>query len=112
MSKLVSMKLDKKAQEEKYAESAAMPERPAYPYGLEVRLDEEAIDKLGIDLPEVGKDMALLARVNVTAVSSSENTYGGKASKSRSITLQITDLCLEPDAGEGKTASDLLYQKA
>lgn len=110
MMKMVSMKMDPKEREEKYTESA-IADRPLYPYGLQVNLDEEAIDKLGIALPEVGKDLALMARVNVTAVSSSENTYGGKTEKRRSVSLQITDLCLGPDEGEGGDAATKLYEK-
>jgi hypothetical protein len=109
MSTLKSVKLDKKAREEKYAESAIASDGPEYPYGLQLNLDDETIEKLGLALPEVGKDLALVARVNVTAVSASENTYGGKKEKRRSITLQITEMCLEADEGEGKSASAALY---
>jgi hypothetical protein len=109
MSKLVNMKVDPKTREKDLAVTAAPVEGPTYPYGLEINLDEEAIDKLGIALPEVGKDLALLARVSVTRVSSSENTYGGKTEKRRNLSLQITDMCLEPDEGEGKSAAEALY---
>lgn len=109
MSQLKSVKIDKKAREEKYAETSIASEGPTYPYGLQLSLDDETIEKLGLSLPEVGKDMALLARVKVTAVSSSEDSYGGKTEKRRSVSLQITEMCLEPDEGEGKDAADLLY---
>jgi hypothetical protein len=101
--KLVSMKLDPKKREEKYAESALV-DRPLYPWGLSVTLDEEALDALGMtELPEVGKPMRLEALVDVTAVRSDE-TKGGA---SRSVSLQITDLCLEKPAAKTSTESKL-----
>lgn len=107
MAKLVNMKIDQKAREEKYQESALV-ERPAYPWGLSVNLDEETIEKLGLELPEVGKDLMLVARVNVTSVSANETKGTGT---NRSIGLQITDMCLEVDGGEGGSAADRLYGK-
>lgn len=111
MSKLVSMKIDKKAREERYAETAVASEGPAYPWGLQLNLDNEALEKLGIDLPEVGKTMMIIARVDITAASSSESIEGGKTRQNRSASLQITDLCLEADAGEGGSAAETLYGK-
>lgn len=90
--KLVSMKMTKSERAEKNTVSSDAPDRPIYPYGLEVRLDTDALEKLDLDeLPEVGGEMTLLAKVKVTGASSSDTEYG----KSRSVSLQITDLCLE-----------------
>lgn len=89
--KLVSMKMTKSERQEK-SEPAEI-DRPIYPYGLEVRLDTDALEKLGLEdeLPEVGGEMTLLAKVKVTGASSSDSEYG----KNRSVSLQITDMCLE-----------------
>jgi hypothetical protein len=104
--KLVSMKIDPKKREEKYAESALV-DRPVYPWGLSINLDEDALEALGMtDLPEVGKPMKLLALVDVTSVSSNESKGGA----SRSVGLQITDLCLEK-AGEKKSTESKLYKE-
>ena len=104
--KLVNMKIDPKAREEKYAESALI-DRPVYPYGLSIHLDEEVLDKLGLEeLPEVGKPMKLLALVDVTSVSSNESKSGA----SRSVGLQITDLCLEKP-GAAKSTESKLYKE-
>jgi hypothetical protein len=101
--KLVSMKLDPKKREEKYAESA-MVDRPLYPWGLSITLDEEALDALGMtDLPEVGKPMRLEALVDVTSVSSNESEGGA----SRNVGLQITAMCLEKPAAKKSTESKL-----
>lgn len=104
--KLVSMKIDAKAREEKYAESVAI-DRPAYPYGLEVRLDKEALEKLGLAdaLPKAGQAMKLEATVDVTNVHESDSANGGKDC---SLTLQITALALAATK-QDKDAAGALY---
>jgi len=93
--KLVNMKIDPKKRDEKYAESVSV-DRPVYPWGLEVRLDEDALEKLALDeLPAVGGSLMLHARVDVTAVSDREEVTDGKTRRHRDVTLQITDLALE-----------------
>jgi hypothetical protein len=111
MLKLKSMKLDKKAREETQPSPSLLADQPIYPYGLQVRLDEDALAKLGLDeLPKVDAVMMLIARVTVTSVSSNEHSEpGGKGKhKHRNVELQITDLCLEDEA-EKKDAADTLY---
>jgi len=89
------------------ASAPVMLEEPAYPWGLEVNLDNEGLDRLKVDpLPEVGETMLLMARVRVTRVSSTDNEAGGKQ---RNIALQITDMGLE-DGGEKKDAATTLYE--
>lgn len=101
-TKLVNMKLDPKAREEKYTETIAA-DRPAYPWGLSITLDDDALEKLGIDtLPEVDTDMMLIAKVTITSVSANASS-GGK--ENRSVGLQITDLCLEKPSGKNATAA-------
>jgi len=63
---------------------------PQYPYGLQVRLDEESIKKLGIQLPAVGDKMKLVAVAEVYSVSDHKSVYG----QNRAIELQITDMAL------------------
>jgi hypothetical protein len=102
--KLVNMKLDP-AEAKKMAEPCAMGDAPRYPWGLQLNLDNDAIEKLGIDkLPAVGKSLQLVALVNVVSVSSNQ-TEGGDERKS--VSLQITDLGLE--AGKKKSAEAALY---
>lgn len=109
--KLTNMKMDPKAREEKYASSVAM-DAPVYPWGLEVRLDEDALELLGLTkLPQVGKPMMLIARVDVTSVSEQKNVSEDKGThKHRSVSLQITDMALAPDEkGDEPAAQDVLY---
>jgi len=107
--KLVSMKLDAAEREKSYGPETVAVEGPSYPWGLSVTLDNEVLEKLGIDLPEIGKSYLLHARVDVTRVSADQQTEGGKTRKHRSASLQITDLAIETDTGEGASAADVLY---
>lgn len=105
--KLVSMKIDPEAREARYKELATAPMGgEVYPYGLQLNLDEEALDKLEIDkLPKVESTIRIEARATVTSVSSNDSTHSGKR---RSVSLQITHLCLE-DGKAKKAAADVLY---
>lgn len=103
--KLVSVKIDKAAQEKRYAEPSVAADRPMYPWGLSVNLDTETLEKLGLadDLPEVGSMMKLEAKVDVVSVSENETAGGGK---SCSVSLQITDLGLSAP----KEPAEKLYE--
>ena len=103
--KLVSMKIDRAAREAKYSEKSVAADAPAYPWGLSLTLDEEALDKLGIELPEVDEKVAVIAKATVTNVSSNSSAGGEKR---RSVSLQITELCIEPGAST-KKAEEALY---
>ena len=84
---LVNMKLSKR--EAKASEPSTAVDRPRFPFGLTLHLDEEALGKLGIDdLPEVGLEESMVAFVRVTSVS--DNQHEGEVKKSRSVGLQIT----------------------
>jgi hypothetical protein len=92
MPNLISVKMTKQEVKDRYAPATAASDAPLYPYGLTLRLDNDTLDKLKVrSLPEVGESMLVLARVNVTSVSSSESDSG----KNRTCELQITDLALD-----------------
>lgn len=106
MPKLTNMKLDRSARQKESYPSSIATDGPIYPYGLRVRLDDEELTALDISkLPRVGSTMTLIARVDVSSVSSNESADGGKH---RSVELQITDLCLE-DEDEAASAAKALY---
>lgn len=106
--KLVSMKLDKSARDQMTEPSSLASDGPLYPWGLSVTLDEEALDKLQLDLPKVGTTVVLVARADVTSVSSNE---GQDRKPRRSVSLQITDLAVDADEpGDKPEAQDVLYQ--
>lgn len=82
---------------------SAMPSEPTHPYGLCIRLEEEELEKLGLnhDEVEVGDMLEITGLAKVTSVSSSDNTYG----KSRTVELQITHIADE-DEEEGEEESE------
>jgi len=105
---MVNMKLDR--DESKEAMGPVIPQAPAYPYGLEISLDKNALEKLGVDeLPEVGSVVALTAKAKVVSVNASNSLYV----KDRRVSLQITDLELGASTAAEKKPkrdpSDSLY---
>lgn len=105
---MTSLKLD--ASESKNEGAAISPDydKPAYPYGTSIDLDETALTKLGVtDLPQVGDELGATMVLKVKSVSAydSESTEGSR----RSLCLQITDMELQ--SGEGQSAADRLYSK-
>ena len=103
--KLHSMKLSSREQESK--PMAVTADRPEYPWGLGLTLDNEVLEKLGIDLPEVGSTLRIEGRVTVTAAQLSETQHSGRQ---RSASLQIVDLGVGPDERDD-AAADRLYDK-
>lgn len=68
------------------------PEGPKYPYGLQLCLNDGSLEKLGItELPKVGTELLVMAKVRVTGVRSSEQQGGDKED---TIDLQVTDMAL------------------
>lgn len=111
--KLASMKLDP-AELKKKTEPAEtlVSDRPIYPWGLQVRLDEDALAKLGITtLPKVDGEMMLLAKVKVVSVSSNEHSSDGAKGKHkhRSVELQICEMGLGDVPADKKDTAAELY---
>lgn len=70
---------------------------PRYPYGLEIRLENDALAKLDMPLPKVGSYVKVRAECCVTSVSSNEHQKG---KPNRSVTLQIERLAVDEDEPE------------
>lgn len=98
--KLVSLELT--AQEAK-AESfeAKEAERPRYPYGTSLYLDDEALAKLGIkEMPAVGTDLRIMGVAKVTGTS--EREYEGGSHKT--LDVQFTQMACEETGDEEDAA--------
>lgn len=79
----------------------------AYPYGLELRLDNSALAKLGLTQPPaVGTVIMIQAQVTVTEARASQDQEGEIESSS---CWQITDMGIEPASSTSATAAGLLY---
>jgi hypothetical protein len=115
--KIVSMERtpeERAAAEARY--SSAAPSGPDYPYGLCISLGIDEMKKLGIDkLPDIGQEFHIYAVTHVTSVNASSSEGGDD---SASISLQITEMGVMPEAeedGEEDTfskAAKTLYGKA
>ena len=106
---LKDMKLTKDELSEK--KEIVLGDRPKYPFGLHIHLNEESIQKLQLEeLPEPGQKKILLARVVCEGVSSRETVDGGK---DRTIELQITHMNLatstDKERSSHKETADKLY---
>lgn len=85
---MINMKMTK--EETREYTSPVEADAPEYPYGLSIDLDDGSLEKLGItDLPKVGDEMTITAKVVVTSTSSYD-TQGGDPEKR--VCLQITDM--------------------
>ena len=98
MEEMVSMKLDKKRVKELNSPStmAVESDAPEYPWGLEIRLESEALKKLEVDLKDyaIGDEVMVYAKCTVKELRQSERHGGGD---SKTMELQITEMCMGED---------------
>lgn len=102
---LIDLKLTKKEQAEEAAEPS--PDLGQYSWGLQLRLEREELDKLGIvKLPGVGDEWHFMATAKVTNVSQQQMAGGEEDS---CVCLQVQMMALlgaesaEEEAGEKET---------
>lgn len=98
---LKSMKRSKTESEPEVVEAKSDEDR--YPYGLELHLDKEAIDKLGIDC-DVGDVVMIEAKAKVTG----KYTSASESGEHKTMNLQITDMAAEKPS-TAKSTTDALY---
>ena len=71
---------------------------PKYPYGLQLRLNDDSLEKLGITkLPEVGQVMQVTALATVVSVSMNQQQEGEAENRAE---LQITDMEVTKATGD------------
>lgn len=84
----------------------SVEDKPSYPVGLKITLDEETVRKLGLsEAPDVGKKIELMAIGEVVSVNKEE---GRGDEHSFSFSVQLQDVDLRPDSRE-KEVSGALY---
>ncbi len=88
--KLVSMQMSAKQADDYAIPTSVQKDVPKYPWGLRLNLNDDVLLKLGIPLPEVSNTFTLVAFVEVTRASATEDQEG----KDLSCELQITDMRL------------------
>ena len=100
---MIDMKRTKSESDE--SKEVAMGEED-YPYGLSISLDQDSLEKLGIaELPKVGAEMMLMAKVKVTSTNESQH----ENQSHKSVSLQITEMELEQGQAERPAASSVMY---
>jgi len=106
---LVSMKISAAEREKRDAASTMAADAPAYPYGLSLQLEDATLRKLDVKATDykVGDTLALVAKVEVTSISSHESKGGWS---NDSVGLQITDLCVEDEGANVSDAAKALYK--
>lgn len=82
-----------------------MPQENKYPYGLQICLTHEELEKLGVDHSdwEVGATFHLHALAKVTSISENETESNGK---SCDVRLQITHLQGESEDEENEESDE------
>jgi hypothetical protein len=104
--KLTDMKLKPRKEEDYKAPSTSLADEPKYPWGLQVTLENEQLEKLGVDkLPSVGTTLTLTAKVEVCSTGEYQAQRGGE--ERRSVQLQITSLALS--GAESAVSGDDIY---
>ena len=97
---MVNMKMSATEAKEYGGEATMASDAPEYPYGLCIRLDDDALEKLGITaLPAIGTEMMVMAKVIVKSTSA-YSRQGGEDHKD--VELQITDL----EIGQASASTD------
>ena len=89
---LKSMKIDE--MEKKEDSKRSVLDRPDYPYGLELHIDERSFEKLGMtEAPDPGQMFMVVAKASVPEVHKSKHANGKDNIHFR---LQIQDMDLKP----------------
>ena len=87
---LTSMKLSKRKAKR---EIAIDDSGPRFPHGLTLHLNEDVLEKLGIDsLPEIGSEMIVVG----VGVVESASQHKRQGSDDRSVNIQLTDIDVGP----------------
>ena len=101
LHKLKSVKLPKRSSHN--SDHAVKADEPRFPFGLEITLENDTINKLGIELPEAGEQFIVVGVGPVTRVSQTDNKRG----KDRSFSIQLQKIEVGPvTTGAIKSAVD------
>ena len=102
MTNLVSMKRSpEEIKKDDVAEVA--PDKDQYPWGLEVRLENESLEKLKFAPTEIGGQVQITAIAIVETVSADLRENETR----KNVTLQITDMALTPVQSTSEKADTL-----
>ena len=102
--KFIDLKRSKKERAEGVHAPAGIED--PYPYGLRVHLDQEELDKLGLDIDQfdVGDEISFMAKGEIVSISENQS----QNSESQSLSIQIQEMACE----EAKQSFRDAYQMA
>ena len=113
MNKLINMKLSKDELKDTATEALPVKDteanKPRYPYGLEISLEKESLEKLGINLDEVdiGDGLYLEAICKVTSKNESKSvSQYGDDREDKSLRIQLCDMAIEKHDEEERENED------
>lgn len=91
--KLISLKRPKRKKRLRKNMVEPMDEAK-YPWGLEIHIEDETVNKLGIDIANInaGDSVNLVCKAKITSVSRRQNLESGDNKTHDSLSLQITDM--------------------
>jgi hypothetical protein len=93
----------KRPEPDKKSEDTALPADSdgGYPWGLQIRLEDEELTALGIDkLPQVGAEVHIVAVATVTTITATADR--SNEWEKRCATMQITSMALKQDPEKGE----------
>lgn len=102
-------KEEKAAEKAKYAEvpTISEPEVPEYPYGLEIQLEEESLEKLGLECDDFSINSKVEMVCNGEVIRLHESA--DKRSSNASVSIQITGMAMRVIPNEKKaTLKDVM----
>lgn len=100
---LTDLKYSKADIKEETAEFKS-PEMPEYPWGLQIRLEDEELQKLGVkNLPQVGAEYHMTVIAHVTSVSQTQMADGDE---DRCVCLQITMASIDSEGSAEEEARE------
>lgn len=102
-----------KADLKEEAAEEVKPEMGAYPWGLQIRLEDEELTKLGLmdKLPEVGGELHMMIVCNVTGVSQTQMA-GGDSDTCVTLQVCMADVIRQSDAAEEKSEPQTVAYEA
>ena len=100
------MKISEEEKKENSGTSSVL-DRPDYPYGLEINIDNDTFKKLGLkEAPKAGAVYMVLAKSTVENIHQSKHNNEDRIT----LTLQITDLDIKPEEKEdSRKTESVLY---
>lgn len=80
-----------RSEQREMIEPADIGDAPEFPFGLRLHLDEDELQKLGIDLPEIGESFVVVGIGTVTSVSQHQR----EDHTSQHVEVQLEKLAFE-----------------